>query len=227
MAASSPTEADSLRPSMAEYRVDRVRQLTNLIQLVSAKEINKLSIVAEIKPDMSLPACGIVARQYSNTTVGRAFKGDTPIEPGPCQCRSSTANPDACQAPVNEGGTPGNFVVVANEIGLVVVLDYPRVRLASRKTSDATFGNRHGHPSGFSDAISDIYDHSRWRVSCAYRDCRRFDPRGRPSQHGRQATIVFAVDVGLQTPPAYAELYYFVSRSIVLSRTLSFVRSDL
>lgn len=118
---------------------------------------------------MPLPACGIVARQDSNTSKGRALKGDTPIKPGPCQCRSGTANPDACQAPVNERGTPRNLVVVANKIGLVVVFDYSWIRLANWKTSNAAFGIGYRHPGRFGEALSGIYDHSRWAASCALR----------------------------------------------------------
>src|ERR1700684_895462 len=103
---------------------------------------------------MPLPACGIVARQYGNTTVGWTLRGDTPVEPRSCQCRSSATNPDACQTPVNERGTPGDFVIVANEIGLVVVFDYSWIRLINRKTSNALFGNGYRHPGWFGKAIT-------------------------------------------------------------------------
>jgi hypothetical protein len=68
----------------------------------AAKEINKFGVVAKMETDMPRPTRGIVAREDSDTAVDRALKGDTPIEPGPRQRRSSTANPGTCQAPVDE-----------------------------------------------------------------------------------------------------------------------------
>jgi hypothetical protein len=143
--------------------------------------------MAKIEADIPFPACGIVARQDSDTTADRALKRAAPIEPGPRQCRSRTANSGPCQAHLLNEEHQAIFVVVLNEVALVLVFDDPWVRLASRKTSDVTFGSRHRHPGRFGGVISPFYDHSRRTVSYLLpRDCRRYELRDEPAVSGRQ-----------------------------------------
>lgn len=103
-------------------------------------------VVAQVETDVTFPACGIVARQDSDAAVYRALQRAAPFEPRPRKRGARAANAGVRHAPVDERRAPGNLVVVADKIRLVVVFDDARIDAARRVTADAEFGQGDGHP---------------------------------------------------------------------------------
>ena len=133
-------------PAVSDHFVQRIREFAHFFQLVAAEQMHVFVVVTQVETDVPFPACRVVARQDRDAAVDRTLQRAAPFEPRTRERGARAANAGVRHAPVDERRTPGNLVVVADKVRVVVVLDDARVDAAGRMATDAEFGQRDGHP---------------------------------------------------------------------------------
>ncbi len=134
------------RPTVSDHFMQRIRKFPNLFQLVAAKQVNVFGVVPQVETHVPFPARRIIARQDRDAAVDRALQRFAPFQPRARERGAGAAESGVRHAPVHEGRAPGNLVVVADQVRLVVVFDDARVDAARRVAADAEFGQRDRHP---------------------------------------------------------------------------------
>lgn len=136
--------------------MQRIRKFPNLFQLVAAEQMHVFGVVPQVETDMPFPARRIVARQDRDAAVDRALQRFAPFQPRARERGAGAAESGMRHAPVHERRTPGNLVVVADQVRLIVVFDDTWIDAAGRVAANAEFGQRDGHPrrmAGFHFAL--------------------------------------------------------------------------